>query len=130
MQAARSVTRRVGAEASTLRSSKKSSAASTAHARASSRSTVTASVARKQQQQQQPQEPIGITPSSIRRLARRAGVSKVTADVYEALADLYDRFVRELTVSAAIYARHARRDAISIDDMRAVLREHRSTVYA
>jgi histone H3/H4 len=73
---------------------------------------------------------VGITPSSVRRIARRAGVAKINMDVYEPVMQLYDAFVGTLVHEMCVHARHARHPEIALEDARAALRERGITIYA
>ncbi len=75
------------------------------------------------------QPAVGITPSSIRRLARRAGVLTMQSDVYQEITRCYDNMIGTLVHEACIHARHARHTHVSKEDVRAVLREHDLVVY-
>jgi len=69
------------------------------------------------------EQPIGITPSSVRRIARRAGILKMNSDVYEEMMLRYDAFVGTLVHEMCVNAKHARNEEVSEADARASLRE-------
>jgi len=73
--------------------------------------------------------PVGITASSIRRIARRAGVLTISNDVYLEGTRCYDNVIGTLVHEVCINAKHARRASVSMDDVRAVLRERDLVVF-
>jgi len=73
---------------------------------------------------------VGITPSSVRRAARRAGVREINTDVYEHVMKLYDAFVGTLVHEMCVNARHARHEEVALEDARAALRDRDIVVYA
>jgi len=72
---------------------------------------------------------IGITPSSIRRIARRAGIARLNEDAYAEVMRLYDAFIGTIVHETCVHARHARRTEIGDDDVRATLRARNIVVY-
>jgi histone H4 len=62
----------------------------------------------------------GITNPSIRRLARKGGVKRMSEDIYEAVrTDLKDNFLTERIRVAVLYAQHAGRKTVMVSDIQA-----------
>ena len=66
----------------------------------------------------------GITKPAIRRLARRGGVKRIAADVYNAVKAQMDGFLHNVVRDAASYTLHsARRTVTAIDVVYAMKRQ-------
>jgi histone H4 len=58
-----------------------------------------------------------MTKPAIRRLARRGGVKRLNADVYDASRKAYTRYLAPLIKHALTYMVHARRRTVTVDDV-------------
>ncbi|KAG6959225.1 hypothetical protein JG688_00010164, partial [Phytophthora aleatoria] len=71
----------------------------------------------------------GISRVSIRRLARRAGVVRMSALVYEAIRAVLKVFVSNLVQDAVVYSEYANRKAITAMDVIHALKRQGRTLY-
>ncbi|XGW11317.1 hypothetical protein V3C99_012651 [Haemonchus contortus] len=71
----------------------------------------------------------GITRATIRRLARRAGVRRISELIYEETREVLKRFLEELIRAAVIYCEHARRTTVTAMDVVYALKRQGRTVY-
>jgi histone H4 len=58
-----------------------------------------------------------MTKPAIRRLARRGGVKRLNADVYDTSRKAYTRYLKPLIKHALTYMMHARRRTVTVDDI-------------
>ncbi|CAJ0605745.1 unnamed protein product [Cylicocyclus nassatus] len=59
----------------------------------------------------------GITKTAIRRLARRAGVQRISEDIYEEIRCVLHLFIEEVISSAILYMEHAKRTTVTVMDV-------------
>jgi histone H4 len=71
----------------------------------------------------------GISRSAIRRLARRAGVVRMSALVYDETRAVLKVFVHALVQDAFVYMQHAHRKTISTTDVLFALKRQGRTQY-
>lgn len=60
---------------------------------------------------------LGLTRPSIRRLARRGGVKRLSADVYDHMREICKIYLENILQRTIIYTEHARRKTISVLDI-------------
>ncbi|KAL4861382.1 histone H4 [Aspergillus spectabilis] len=69
----------------------------------------------------------GITKPAIRRLARRGGVKRISANIYETTRAVLKTFLESVIRDAVIYSDHGRRKTVtSLDVIYALKRQGRS----
>lgn len=71
----------------------------------------------------------GITKGSIRRLARRGGVRRISEGVYESARDELRKFLESVIRDAVIYSDHANRKTIMNLDVIYALKKQGRTLY-
>ncbi|PIO64403.1 core histone H2A/H2B/H3/H4 [Teladorsagia circumcincta] len=71
----------------------------------------------------------GITKASIRRLARRAGVQRISELIYDEIRDVLRRFVEDVVRAAVIYCEHGRRTTVTAMDVVYALKRQGRTIY-
>ena len=60
---------------------------------------------------------LGVTKPAIRRLARRGGVKRISADIYEETRRVLRSFLRNVVGDAVTYTEHARRKTVTAMDV-------------
>lgn len=55
----------------------------------------------------------GITKPAIRRLARRGGVKRISAKIYEKIRDALKNFLKKFVYAAVSYAEHGKRKTVT-----------------
>lgn len=58
-----------------------------------------------------------LTKGSIRRLARRGGIKRISDQVYDQTRDFVDYFLNSIVKDAAVFAEHAKRKTITAMDV-------------
>ncbi len=71
----------------------------------------------------------GITKGSIRRLARRGGVKRISALIYDEVRDVLKTFVEGVVRDATAYTEHAKRKTVTALDVVHALRKRGRTLY-
>jgi histone H4 len=72
----------------------------------------------------------GITKASIRRLARRGGVKRISATIYEETRSVLKTFLGGVIRDAVAYTEHAQRKTVtSLDIVHALKRQGRGSCY-
>lgn len=66
---------------------------------------------------------------SLRRLARRGGVKRMTGDVYNEARQILKSFLKDLLRDALVYANHAKRKTITSSDVVHALRRNNRQIY-
>nr|XP_018897557.1 PREDICTED: histone H4-like [Bemisia tabaci] len=80
-------------------------------------------------QKKEPRDKIlGVTKSAIRRLARRAGVKRVSELIYRETRDIIKIFLTNIIHDAITYTEHARRKTVMVADVIYALRRQGRTV--
>ncbi len=71
------------------------------------------------------------TPScaSIRRMARKGGVARMSKLIYEEVRGIEARFLENVLIDAMAYTRHARRKTVSTTDIVYALKRQGITLY-
>lgn len=70
-----------------------------------------------------------ITRGSIRRLARRGGVKRISQSAYDETRDFADYFLNVVVKDAAVYCEHAKRKTITAMDVIFALKKSGRTIY-
>ena len=70
-----------------------------------------------------------VSNGSIRRLARRGGVKRISAAVYGEVRDTLRRFVDGVVRDACSYTEHGKRKTVSVADIVASLRRRGRAIY-
>ena len=70
-----------------------------------------------------------VSSGSIRRLARRGGVKRISAPVYGEVRDAINKFVGAVVRDAVAFAEHGRRRTVSSGDVVQSLRKRGRAVY-
>ncbi|KAE8231697.1 hypothetical protein CF326_g3276 [Tilletia indica] len=71
----------------------------------------------------------GITKPSIRRLARRGGVKRISFGVYDEARGALQTFLRAVISKSIIYSDHARRNTVTTLDVIYALKHQGRTLY-
>lgn len=71
----------------------------------------------------------GINKNSIRRLARRGGVKRISVHVYPLAREVLHEFLREVIQAATTYMEHAKRRTITGQDVIYALRSRGKIMY-
>jgi histone H4 len=71
----------------------------------------------------------GISRSAIRRLARRAGVARMSALVYNETRGVLKVFLQHLIQDAVVYTEHAHRKTVTTMDVLFALKRQGRTLY-
>jgi histone H4 len=71
----------------------------------------------------------GITKNSLRRLARRGGVKRVSAVIYEEARAILKNFVTKIKQDAVAYTEHAKRNTVTAADVINALRRQGKHLY-
>ena len=71
----------------------------------------------------------GITKPAIRRLARRAGVKRISGLIYDETRTVLKVFVEKVIRDAVIYTQHARRKTVTAMDVVYALKRQGRTLY-
>ncbi len=71
----------------------------------------------------------GITKGSIRRLARRGGVKRISSEVYEEVRKTLKTFVEGVVRDATAYTEHAKRKTVTALDVVNALRKRGKILY-
>jgi histone H4 len=70
-----------------------------------------------------------ITAGAIRRLARRGGVKRISATVYEPTRDFIDSFLDRVVKDCVIYAEHGKRKTVTAMDVVYALKKNGRVIY-
>ena len=70
-----------------------------------------------------------ITKGAIRRLARRGGVKRIAAEVYDEVRDTLRTFVENVVRDATAYTEHAKRKTVTALDVVTALRKRGKIIY-
>ena len=71
----------------------------------------------------------GISKASIRRLARRGGVQRISGAMYPEVRGLLRSFLEKMIRTAVVYTDHARRKTVSVYDVIHALKREGRTLY-
>lgn len=71
----------------------------------------------------------GITKPAIRRIARRGGVKRISASIYEEVRGVIKDFLRPIINSCVVYTEHAKRKTVTTTDVIHALRIRGRTIY-
>jgi len=71
----------------------------------------------------------GISKASIRRLARRGGVRRISGAMYPEVRGLLRSFLQKIIRTAVVYTDHARRKTVSVYDVIHALKHEGRTLY-
>ena len=71
----------------------------------------------------------GISKGAIRRLARRGGVKRISAEVYEEVRKTLKSFVESVVRDATAYTEHAKRKTVTAVDVVNALRKRGKLIY-
>jgi len=71
----------------------------------------------------------GISKPAIRRLARRAGVKRISEGIYQEAPEALKRWLRMMLHDASVYADHAKRFTITTNDVLLALKKNGVTLY-
>jgi histone H4 len=71
----------------------------------------------------------GITRGSIRRLARRGGVKRISGELYDEVRDVLKSFVDGVVRDAVAYTEHAKRRTVTAVDVVNALRKRGKLIY-
>ena len=72
---------------------------------------------------------LGITKPAIRRLARRGGVKRISALIYDETRDMLKLFLKNVLMDAVTYTGHARRKTVTAGDVVYALKGQNMTLY-
>ena len=72
---------------------------------------------------------LGITKPAIRRLARRGGVKRISADIYVETRNILKSFLENVIRDAVTYTEHARRKTVTAMDVIYALKRQGRTLY-
>ena len=72
---------------------------------------------------------LGITKPAIRRLARRGGVKRISATVYDEIRMVMTAFLQNIIRDSVTYTEHSRRKAVTALDVVYALKRQGRTLY-
>ncbi|KAF1741560.1 hypothetical protein MXB_403 [Myxobolus squamalis] len=72
---------------------------------------------------------LGITKPAIRRLARRAGVKRISSLIYEETRGVLKSFLMGVIYAAVCYTEHSKRKTVAVMDVLYALKRHGKTLY-
>jgi histone H4 len=72
---------------------------------------------------------LGITKPAIRRLARRGGVKRISASIYEETRTVLKTFLENVVRDAVTYTEHARRKTVTAMDVVYALKRQGRSLY-
>jgi len=72
---------------------------------------------------------LGVTKPAIRRLARRGGVKRISADIYTETRNVLKSFLDNVVRDAVAYTEHARRKTVTAMDVVYALKRQGRTLY-
>lgn len=72
---------------------------------------------------------LGITKPAIRRLARRGGVKRISAEIYEETRTVLKSFLESVVRDAITYTEHANRKTVTALDVVYALKRQGRTLY-
>ncbi|KAJ4457172.1 putative Histone H4 [Paratrimastix pyriformis] len=72
---------------------------------------------------------LGITKPAIRRLARRGGVKRISALIYEETRQVLKHFLDQVVRDSVTYTEHARRKTVTAMDVVYALKRQGRTLY-
>lgn len=72
---------------------------------------------------------LGVTKPAIRRLARRGGVKRISADIYSETRIVVKAFMDNVVRDAVAYTEHARRKTVTAMDVVYALKRQGRTLY-
>lgn len=72
---------------------------------------------------------LGVTKPAIRRLARRGGVKRISADIYTETRTVLKSFLDNVVRDAVAYTEHARRKTVTAMDVVYALKRQGRTLY-
>ncbi|MCL4114981.1 UNVERIFIED_CONTAM: hypothetical protein GTU68_020901 [Idotea baltica] len=70
-----------------------------------------------------------LTRGSIRRLARRGGVKRISDGAYPEVRDFVDHFLTNIVRDIGVYTEHARRKTVTSMDVIYALKRHGRSIY-
>ncbi|KAG5486661.1 hypothetical protein LSCM1_07913 [Leishmania martiniquensis] len=71
----------------------------------------------------------GITRGSIRRLARRGGVKRISSDIYEEVRRVLKTYVEDIVRCSTAYTEYARKKTVTASDVVNALRKRGHMLY-
>lgn len=71
----------------------------------------------------------GLCKNDIRRLARRGGVKRISAEIYPTVRDLLKEFLDRVIQDSIVYTEHANRITVTTNDVVMALKRHGRTIY-
>ncbi|RCN30940.1 core histone H2A/H2B/H3/H4 [Ancylostoma caninum] len=71
----------------------------------------------------------GITKPAIRRLARRAGVKRISGLIYEETRGVLRQFLEKVIHDAVMYTEHAKRKTVTVMDVVYAVKRQGYTLY-
>lgn len=71
----------------------------------------------------------GITKPAIRRLARRGGVKRISATIYEEIRTVLKTFLENVIRDSVTYTEHAKRKTVTAMDVVYALKRQGRTIY-
>ena len=72
---------------------------------------------------------LGITKPAIRRLARRGGVKRISADIYHETRAVLKQFLENVVKDTVTYTEHAKRKTVAAMDVIYALKRQGRTLY-
>eukprot|EP00340_Litonotus_pictus_P004698 CAMPEP_0170530076 /NCGR_PEP_ID=MMETSP0209-20121228/40621_1 /TAXON_ID=665100 ORGANISM="Litonotus pictus, Strain P1" /NCGR_SAMPLE_ID=MMETSP0209 /ASSEMBLY_ACC=CAM_ASM_000301 /LENGTH=107 /DNA_ID=CAMNT_0010822789 /DNA_START=39 /DNA_END=359 /DNA_ORIENTATION=- len=72
---------------------------------------------------------LGVTKPAIRRLARRGGVKRISASIYEEARGVLKNFMENVIRDSVTYTEHARRKTVTAMDVVYSLKRQGKTIY-
>ena len=71
----------------------------------------------------------GVTKPAIRRIARRAGVKRISGGIYEETRNVLKLFLEEIIKDAVTYTEHSRRKTCTTMDVIYALKRHNRVLF-
>ncbi len=78
---------------------------------------------------EQNQDPVFIRNPRIRRCCRRAGVKRISKDVYGAVRDRTEAFLEKILHDAVLVTQHCKRAKVNVEDIKYAAKLNGKTIY-
>ena len=72
---------------------------------------------------------LGITKPSLRRLARRGGVKRISEGIYADAREILKEFLNAVIKDSVVYSEHAKRKTVSVLDVLFALKRQGKSLY-
>ena len=70
-----------------------------------------------------------ISNTALKRLAQRAGVTRISKDIFDMTRQEMVVFLQKIMTDVILYAEHAKRKTVTVSDVTSALKRHGRTLY-